>query len=242
MNSGRFKNNKNKVSNLDSNNINFNSMRPLSPIRKKPNDASINYESKISNTDINLINSDNYNFRQFSRNPNLQKLNQNANYNLDYKNKKLKPFSNNMINLILFLKTSYNNNANIAPLNILSKLKEFDNVNQSQNNTMNNMPKNYIDNDNNNNNNYNNNYNYNGNDNNNNYYHNKNFNNGNNNDINNENSNNKYNNDFNNNSNNYNNNYKNKSNYNSNNYNNNYNNNNNNYNNFDNNYNDASFQ
>ena len=198
MNYGRFNNNNNKVKNLDSNNMNFNSMRNLSPIKKKSNDDNISYESKVSITDINLINSDNYNIRQFSRNPNYQKLNSNFNYNT----KKLKPFSNKMINLILFLKTSYNNNANISPLNILSKLKEFDDDNQSQNNTMNNIPKNYIDNYNNNN--YNNNGNNNNYNNNNFYNNNKNFNIGSNNYINDDNNNDNNNNEFSNNNNNYN--------------------------------------
>jgi len=73
-------------------------------------------------------------FKKISRNPYLIK---------NYSTKKLPFLTHNIMNLIQFFKSSEsNNNINISPLNILSKLKSTYNFNQSLNDfdNINNMP------------------------------------------------------------------------------------------------------
>ena len=71
-------------------------------------------------------------FRNISRNPNFKKYNSNT--SLEYKNKSLSSLQNNIMDLVLFINSSLNNSVNISSLNILSKLKSFNNKHNESNN------------------------------------------------------------------------------------------------------------
>ena len=70
----------------------------------------------------------------YNKSPGFKKISRNPYLNKNYSTKKLPFLTHNIMNLIQFFQSlENNNNINISPLNILSKLKSVDNFNQSLN-------------------------------------------------------------------------------------------------------------